>query len=354
MPAVSIIVPVYKTEKFLRKCLDSIVNQTFNDIEIIVVDDGSPDNCPSIIDEYAANDSRIIPIHKKNGGVSSARNSGLNAASGEYIFLCDSDDWMELDAVEKLYAKAIATDSDDVISDHYFWNAQKNTYIPAFDGSEGFTTDDSNIIQVIQSACLTFSRFWARNTLFSGGSNIGAPWQHFYRRNLIENNQIFYNIDFNGICDDIYFNLLFYQYAKKVSYISFPSYNYQMITGSLTKAYKPRLPMVYSNAFRILDAFITDRQKEFQFRTAYAMRAAVYLDRMMQYYYLNTNNPNTEKTRKAEFESFMNREPYNTCFQNVDLCKIQSRKMKVIIWILSHRLYRLYWMLEEKNMILLD
>ena len=82
---ISVIVPIYKTELYLRKCVDSLINQTYTNLEIILVDDGSPDGCPQICDEYAAKDSRIKVIHKENGGVSAARNFGLDHASGDYI-----------------------------------------------------------------------------------------------------------------------------------------------------------------------------------------------------------------------------------------------------------------------------
>lgn len=99
---ISIIIPVYKSERFLRRCLDSVVNQTYKNLEIILVDDGSPDDCGIICDEYAEKDSRILVIHKENGGVSSARNVGLKAASGEWIGWVDSDDWIEPDMYEYL------------------------------------------------------------------------------------------------------------------------------------------------------------------------------------------------------------------------------------------------------------
>ena len=102
-PKISIIVPVYKVEKYIHKCIDSILNQTFKDFELILVDDGSPDNCGKICDEYAKKDSRVIVIHKENGGLSSARNSGLDIARGDYIGFVDSDDYIENDMYELLY-----------------------------------------------------------------------------------------------------------------------------------------------------------------------------------------------------------------------------------------------------------
>ena len=102
MPKVSIIVPVYKAEKYLNRCVDSILAQTFTDFELLLIDDGSPDRSGEICDEYAKKDSRIRVFHKKNGGVSSARNLGLDNVLGEYVTFVDSDDWVEPDFVETM------------------------------------------------------------------------------------------------------------------------------------------------------------------------------------------------------------------------------------------------------------
>lgn len=99
-PKISVIVPVYKVEKYLRRCVDSVLNQTYQNIEVILVDDGSPDGSPAICDEYAQKDDRVKVIHKKNGGQSSARNAGMEAVTGQYVGFADSDDWIEPDTIE--------------------------------------------------------------------------------------------------------------------------------------------------------------------------------------------------------------------------------------------------------------
>ena len=102
MPKISIIVPIYNVEKYLHKCINSILNQTFTDFELILVDDGGTDNCGNIIESYAKLDNRIITIHQKNGGLSNARNSGLKIAQGEYIRFVDGDDYIPADSIEIL------------------------------------------------------------------------------------------------------------------------------------------------------------------------------------------------------------------------------------------------------------
>ncbi len=112
MNLISVIVPIYNVEKYIRKCIDSIINQTYINLEIILVDDGSPDNCGEICDEYAKKDNRIKVIHKQNGGLSSSRNAGLDIAKGEYISFIDSDDYVAENFIEKLYDVCIKNEAD--------------------------------------------------------------------------------------------------------------------------------------------------------------------------------------------------------------------------------------------------
>ena len=117
---ISIIVPVYKTEKYLDKCIESILNQTFKDFELILVDDGSPDNCGKICDEWAKKDDRIVVIHKENGGVSKARNTALDIIKGEYVGFVDSDDTIEPTMYEELYNNLIDSNAQISVCDFNF------------------------------------------------------------------------------------------------------------------------------------------------------------------------------------------------------------------------------------------
>ena len=111
---ISVIVPIYNVEKYLDRCVDSIINQTYKNLEIILVDDGSPDNCPKMCDDYAKIDSRIKVVHKENGGLSDARNAGMKVATGEYVSFIDSDDYISLDFYETLLETIVDNDSDIV------------------------------------------------------------------------------------------------------------------------------------------------------------------------------------------------------------------------------------------------
>ena len=127
-PTISIISPVYNAEPFIEKCIDSILGQTYEDWELILVDDGSPDNAGVICDKYAAKDKRIRVIHKENGGVSAARQTGLNEAEGEYVIHVDPDDWVEPEMLEELLLKAKETRADVVICDYYINKGEQQIY----------------------------------------------------------------------------------------------------------------------------------------------------------------------------------------------------------------------------------
>lgn len=123
-PSISIIIPVYKTEKYIRRCLDSVIYQTFTNFEVILIDDGSPDNAGSICDEYAQKDNRFIVYHKPNEGIAATRQYGVEQIKGYYTLQIDSDDWIESNMLEEMYSKAIQDDADIVICD-YFVNYNK-------------------------------------------------------------------------------------------------------------------------------------------------------------------------------------------------------------------------------------
>lgn len=129
-PAISVIVPIYNAEKTIRKCVDSLLAQTFHDYEILLIDDGSPDKCGAICDEYAKQDDRVRAIHQENLGVSAARQRGIDYAQGEYTIHADPDDWVEPEMLEKLYQKAKEDDADMVICDFYINTYRGQHYLP--------------------------------------------------------------------------------------------------------------------------------------------------------------------------------------------------------------------------------
>ena len=125
---ISVIIPVYNVEKYINRCVDSVIHQSYTNLEIILVDDGSPDNCPTICDNYSKQDSRIKVIHKKNGGLSDARNVGIEHSKGKYITFIDSDDYISNDYVEILYKLITKYNSKIAVADNYIFYEDGNIY----------------------------------------------------------------------------------------------------------------------------------------------------------------------------------------------------------------------------------
>ncbi len=213
-PKISVIVPVYKAEKYLHKCVDSLLSQTFRDFEVLLVDDGSPDRSGEICDEYARKDNRVRVFHKENGGVSSARQCGLDNARGEYTIHADPDDWVEPNMLEELYRKAKAENADVIVCDYYYEYGNKTI---VHKQSFGTTSGKDLIIHIFQM-------------------NVSASlWNKLIRKDCIEKAHSAFPKDIN-IGEDYCFLVSTLMCAEKVVYIGSLFYHYVRNEQSLTKS----------------------------------------------------------------------------------------------------------------------
>lgn len=233
-PNVSIIVPIYNVEKYLERCMDSLLNQTLKDIEIIMVDDGSPDNCPQMCDEYAKKDGRVKVIHKKNAGLGMARNSGLEIASGEYVAFVDSDDFVQLDAYEILYNEATNTKSDYVLCGYN--RIKDNECVWTYHSETSCNSDlfkGAECLEVLKGMIGRDIKF-PRSLHFDF-----AVWHGIYRNQLIKDNLLRFCSERDLISEDIVFHLSFIPHCNIIRTISNGLYNYCENQGTLTTKYKP-------------------------------------------------------------------------------------------------------------------
>ncbi|MBO4251191.1 MAG: glycosyltransferase, partial [Clostridia bacterium] len=226
MSEISVVVPVYKAEDKLNRCIDSILAQSFTDFELILVDDGSHDNCPAICDDYAKKDSRITVIHKENGGVSSARNCGLQKAAGEFIAFIDSDDFVENDYLETLLFCQQKANGDLAVCNY---NLSDNTKTVIC--SHGF--DDGQVL-----SGETF-----RNTIYNkialcDTTGYFCLWNKLYKKQIIKDNEIVFD-DKMSFGEDMLFIMDYLKAANSVVFTDKPLYNYEMTESGLFSSYKP-------------------------------------------------------------------------------------------------------------------
>lgn len=218
-PLVSIIIPVYNVEKYLHRCVDSILAQTCSDFELILVDDGSKDSSGSICDQYATQDSRIKVIHIPNGGVSNARNTGLDAATGEYVIFVDSDDWVSPAYIQNL----LPSDGEDLV--HAGCQCVQNDEVTSVVATEDHVVNPHQWRE-------DFSSHWVHGALL-------PPWGNCYRRSVIEYAQIRFDKSIS-LSEDELFNLNFLQHCGTVRYTKTADYFYNISpSDSLTQRHHP-------------------------------------------------------------------------------------------------------------------
>mgnify|MGYP002546680899 CR=1 FL=1 len=216
-PLISVIVPVYKVEKYLDECVESIVNQTYRNLEIILVDDGSPDNCPQICDDWAKKDERIRVIHKENGGLSSARNAGLDVCKGEYIAFVDSDDFIHRDYVFKMAEKAFSMNVELVICDYARVDAESH-----------IVKENANLNVHIEKELLSQKDLYDELCIYN-------PWWSISAGNKLYKRNLFKNLCFlNGkLCEDAFFIHHLYEKVENACYIKCPLYYYRYTPNSI-------------------------------------------------------------------------------------------------------------------------
>lgn len=297
-PQISIIIPIYNVERYLRQCIDSILAQTFTDFELLLIDDGSPDGCPAICDEYAEKDARIRVFHKQNGGVTSARNKGLNNANGNWIIYIDGDDWIEPTYVEELYNTAINNEADIAICAFRF-----------------VYEDGSSVIE--------HPTIWDDNKQASLNRYIASIWTTacgtIQKSSLYKDNGVQSPKDLT-FCEDFHLMVRLCYFANKVVSINRPLYNYRQRSSSIVhslndKTWRDEL----STYLEIIDFFRNQGELE-TYKKVMAWRT------------LKTSNGMTlDLSRFDEFKKY-NPDKKDYIWD----CPFIEFKLKILAWLITH------------------
>ncbi len=327
---VSVVVPVYKVEKYLKRCVDSILNQTLKEIEIILVDDGSPDKCGEICDSFAEIDNRIKVVHKSNGGLSSARNAGINVASGEYIGFVDSDDDIDINMYEKMYSAALKHKVDFVMCDYQRILENNNSFNKSLSIDSGFYDKDKIKKDIFPSLIM--------------GSNIDygpllSVWHCLYKRKFLTDNSITFADDVKWSEDNLFSAIVGYKcnsfYYLKTEYL----YHYYSNPGTITTSYRAGAWNVYCKMNEYLHNFfdlITDYDFSQQLKTH------------MLYYACNCLGMASklpEEKALQEMNIVLKSKELKKAFEYLHLSNV-SAKLRLQLFLMKHRkakvLYKIY------------
>ncbi len=247
-PKISVIVPVYKTEQYLEKCVNSILAQTFKDFELILVDDGSPDKCGEICDIFAQKDNRIKVIHKENGGLTSARISGFDIAKGEYISFIDSDDYVHIDFLLKLITVAEESNAELCICAYYLVNSndEKAVFLP-------YTEKIINKNEITDKYILPLI-----GRIFDG-SHINLPgfmWLRLLKKNSLRHQ--YFVSEHEVFTEDDIFNILYAEQINNIGIVNEPLYYYVQHPESLTNRYREGKLRMLQNRYSYCEKWLKE------------------------------------------------------------------------------------------------
>ena len=234
-PVLSIIVPIYKTEKYLKRCVDSILKQSITDFEVILIDDESPDRSPVICDEYAQKDPRVKVIHKKNQGLGMARNSGMQIATGKYLTFLDSDDFVEQNYYENMFLFAEKNGLDLCVAGYYLSDTgQKQKKINTVDKKMlGKIIADQSQINALASKVicpdLNGNDFFSASVCFA-----------IFRSDILINNNLLFDSERNFLSEDLKFSMNLFQYCHRVGVFEEGGYHYWYNSNSLSRGHNPK------------------------------------------------------------------------------------------------------------------
>lgn len=243
---ISIILPIYNMEKYLDRCMESIFMQTYRNLQIIMVDDGSVDSSPAMCDAYAQKDSRIVVIHKENGGLSSARNAGMERAKGEYIFFFDPDDTIPQDAIEKL-VKVAKKHPYDIIKALHYVNKNGERRLTHYTWDEGCVNRNGTPQEK--------ERWRQLKTAWS----FGCAWAGIYRRDFLQEKGIIFDDNKKIFLEDVLFNSKLFALDPEYYMLCEPVYEYFYVEGSLLNRYTPNMSQKLRSLLAEYSCFLKER-----------------------------------------------------------------------------------------------
>ena len=319
---ISIIVPIYNVEKYLNKCIESIVNQTYENIEIILIDDGSNDNSGIICDEYAKKDNRIIVVHKENGGVSSARNKGLKIAKGEWISFVDADDWIEQIFCQTLLNKVTQEQADIALCGYNRITDNRKKKINA-NNQEVFLNSNEYLVKSLNPQ-----------------TGFGFCHMRLIKKEVLK------SISFNErieVGEDALFNIQLSTYIKKAVFLKQPLYNYRINNQSVVKRYDENYANKYLKSMKIIEEYIwqeynEENEENIEIKQNYYNFVAYHIMLIIVNYCYHPDNKMCNVQRKNMLKEVINNDLFiiglkKSNYNNISLTR------KITLYTLKHKLY---------------
>lgn len=345
MPKISIIVPVYNTkEEYLRKCIESLIHQSLEEIEIIIINDGSTDTSGSVCDEYGEKDKRIKVIHQENQGVAVARNTGLSAAHGDWITFVDADDWCERTMCEKILDRALKLNPDILIFTNYAvktdGNTSKNQFFKTdIDIFDGELKDEAELKTMVRSHP-SFSFQPPENMM-------GGTWCKLIKHDFLKSSGILFEPELVR-SQDIIFYLNLFEKAEKISYYDQPLYYYRYSSESISKRYRPDAYKIFIIVLQKQHEFIKFYHKSPLFKEVFAKGAIVTIGTCMRTDFMHDKNQEGVAKKCKRLRLMLGLEPIKGVLKGPEY-KTLNTFQKVQKRLLKYNLIELYLIIFKIN-----
>lgn len=341
MAHVSIIIPVYRVDKeLLQRCIESLLCQTLNEIEIIIVDDGTTDVCKKLCEGYAKQEQRIIFLSQKNAGVSVARNKGIQHATAPIITFVDADDWVEPEMCKKLKREfeqhediqicvfAAYLNSRNGERKNPFWNCERKLF-------EGKEKEQLQIQSIYRKSAKFIPEF----------ATFGTTWCKGYRRQWIIDNQLWYEPELRRGQDTI-FNLNAFEKADKVMYVNEYLYHYRLNDASAVHRYTENAIEYLSRILHHIMIFIETYKKPDYFYQAYYYKCASLLVTAMGNDCFHKDNPKSKKEKRQDLKKLLCEDIYEEAFQKIDIKSVPFQT-KVFWLLIKHKAVRSLFLADK-------
>lgn len=342
---VSIIVPIYNLEQYLPKCLDSIINQTMGDIEIILVNDGSTDLSGVICEQYKQKDKRIKVIHQQNMGLSGARNTGIENINSKWFTIIDADDWYEPEAISILYNYAESYNSDIFIASFYANKAGSEWKDNFFNVSE-FHFNSKDDIVILESSCMNPCSIANKNC----STNVGVTWARLYKTEFIKKNKLKFIVGLKRMQDAI-FNINAFELAKKIDFVDVPVQHYRLWDGSASKKYNPTFHETALWIADELNKFIKTKEDRETLYLAYNAKIVCLVIEILLLELVHKQSTKNHKEKKIILREICNNKLFQNAIKNVKLNDLTNGQGIAAI-LLKLKLYDLIlfiYLIKEKT-----
>ena len=310
MPKLSIIVPVYNVSSYLKNCIESLISQTYEDIEIILIDDGSKDNSGEICEEYAKQDGRIIFKHQNNSGVSVARNEGLNLANGEWITFVDGDDYVEKEFCKKILTAVETTLAEVIFFSYFTLKNNKKIFSQPFVLPEG---DISKYKDYIQKKIITQ---YYDNKIINTSASAGTSWGKIIRKTVLDRYAIQYSQGLMRAQDTVFW-LNVIEKTTKIFFLNLPLYYYRINDSSITSGNKfiPDSKEQFGKLLKEYQLFIKNNNKDKEYEKAFNIRTLTVLKWHMIHNFFHSQNPKSYNEKIRDLANLCNTDPYEMALE---------------------------------------